>query len=178
MTRSFLRFQPGKILKFIIAMIIVVVLVYPVWWVLCIVFAKTGISVTGQIHIFPTSIIAGVDKIVDIFRTTVIAKAYFNSLAYVFFQVFGVLLLSSMAAFEFSINEFPGKRFLFILALVSLMVPGIVVLIPSILACGKDTLAKYHPGSGCARAGIGFRSVCNDPIHGKSSTRAFRCRSN
>ena len=137
MTRSFLRFQPGKILKFIIAMIIVVVLVYPVWWVLCIVFAKTGISVTGQIHIFPTSIIAGVDKIVDIFRTTVIAKAYFNSLAYVFFQVFGVLLLSSMAAFEFSINEFPGKRFLFILALVSLMVPGIVVLIPQYLLVAK-----------------------------------------
>jgi multiple sugar transport system permease protein len=133
MTRSFSKISPGNIVRFIISMVVLVVLVYPVWWVVCIVFAKSGVSVTGHLQLYPTSLIAGIDKIIDVFHTTVIGKAYVNSLAYVFFQVLGVLLLSSMAAFEFSINEFPGKRFLFMLALVSLMVPGIVVLIPQYL---------------------------------------------
>lgn len=137
MTRLFSKISPNKIVKWIIGMIILIVLVYPVWWVVTIVFAKSGVSVTGHLQLYPTSIIAGINKIVDVFQTTNIAKGYVNSLAYVFFQVLGVLFLSSMAAFEFSINEFPGKRFLFMLALVSLMVPSIVILIPQYLLVAK-----------------------------------------
>lgn len=118
-------------------MIILILLVYPIWWVVCIVFAQSGVSVTGHLQIYPTSIIAGINKFIDVFNTTNIARGYVNSLLYVFFQVLGVLLLSSMAAFEFSLNEFPGKRFLFMLALVSLMVPTIVVLIPQYLLVAR-----------------------------------------
>jgi multiple sugar transport system permease protein len=121
------------ILKWIIGMIILIVMVFPVWWVFSLVFSEPGVSVTINPHLYPTSISAGIYKIIDIFQSTTIARAYVISFAYVTIQVVGVLLLCSMAAFEFALQEFPGKKILFMVALVALMVPSIVVLIPTYL---------------------------------------------
>ena len=133
MVRLFHGMTPSKIIKWIIGMIIVFVMVFPIYWVLCIVFADPGVSIAVNPYLYPTSLTAGINKIIGIFRETTIARAYVNSLGYVFFQVLGVLLICSMAAFEFALHDFPGKRVLFLIALLALMVPGIVVLIPTYL---------------------------------------------
>ena len=50
---------------------------------------------------------------------------------YAIVQIVGMLLVCSMAAFEFGLFKFPGKDVLFLLALSALMVPGVVTLIPT-----------------------------------------------
>ncbi len=125
--------KPAATGKWIIGMIILFIMVFPVWWVFCIVFSEPGASITVNPYLYPASFSAGIKKIVDIFQTTEIARAYVISISYVVIQVLGVLLICSMAAFEFAMHEFPGKRILFLIALVALMVPNIVVLIPTYL---------------------------------------------
>jgi len=46
-------------------------------------------------------------------------------------QIVGMLLVCSMAAYEFGLFMFPGKDFLFLIALSALMVPSVVNLIPT-----------------------------------------------
>ncbi len=137
MTRIFNRMKPLTIGKWIISIIILLVMVFPIWWVFCIVFSKPGVSVTINPYLYPASMTAGIKKIIGVFQATAIARAYLVSIGYVVIQVTGVLFLSSMAAFEFALHEFPGKRILFLVALAALMVPSIVVLIPTYLLVVK-----------------------------------------
>lgn len=133
MGRFFHRMKPGTIGKWIVSLIILIVMVFPIYWVFCIVFTKPGVSITIDPYLYPNSIIAGIKKITYVFQNTPLATGYLNSILYALVQVGGVLLLCSLAAFEFALYDFPGKQVLFVLALVSLMVPSIVVLIPTYL---------------------------------------------
>src|ERR1700688_996032 len=48
---------------------------------------------------------------------------FFNSLLYTTVVVFGVILTASMAAYAFSRLRFPGRNFLFILLISTMMIP-------------------------------------------------------
>jgi len=48
---------------------------------------------------------------------------FFNSLLYTTIVVFGVILAASMAAYAFSRLQFPGRNFLFILLISTMMIP-------------------------------------------------------
>jgi multiple sugar transport system permease protein len=108
-------------------------MVFPIWWVVNIVFSQPGVSVTVNPHLFPTSLTEGIKKFIKIFNETTILRSFFNSIAFVLLQILGVLILCSMAAFEFALFRFPGKRFLFFFALLALMVPTAVTLVPTYL---------------------------------------------
>ena len=57
-------------------------------------------------------------------------KAYWNSIFIAVMTTLGVLVSSTMAAFAFSRLEFRGRGALFVLILMSLMVPGSFLMIP------------------------------------------------
>jgi multiple sugar transport system permease protein len=102
-----------------------------------VVFSKSGVPVSINPRLYPSSISAGIANIAQVLTDSSILHAYFVSTVYVLCQVAGILFLSSMAAFEFSLYDFPGKRFLFMLALLSLMIPAAVTLIPTYLLVVK-----------------------------------------
>jgi ABC-type glycerol-3-phosphate transport system permease component len=56
-----------------------------------------------------------------------------NSLKISLISVFGQLLTCSMAAFIFAVMRFPGRNLLFLVLLVTLMVPGQVTIIPQFI---------------------------------------------
>ena len=56
-----------------------------------------------------------------------------NSVKIAVISVVGQLLTCSMAAFIFAVVRFPGRNFLFVLLLVTLMVPGQVTVIPQFI---------------------------------------------
>ena len=64
-------------------------------------------------------------------------RAYSNSLLYCFFSIIGTLALCSMAAYEFALFDFPGKKMMFPVILLSLMVPTAVTLIPTYLLVAR-----------------------------------------
>jgi len=116
--------------RWVLAIFWVVVAVFPLWYTFSVVFSPPGVPVTQQF--FPSSISAGLEKINAVLTQTNlnIIKASLVTTLYSALQVVGMLLVTSLAAYEFALFDFPGKNFLFLLALSSLMMPTVVTLIP------------------------------------------------
>lgn len=128
---------PSQVIKWIVAMIILVVMVFPIWWMINVVFTEPGVPISINPRLYPSSLSAGIANISQVLSDSSILHAFLVSICYVVFQVIGILLLSSMAAFEFALFNFPAKRFLFLLALLSMMIPAAVTLVPTYLLVVK-----------------------------------------
>ncbi|MBM6595123.1 carbohydrate ABC transporter permease [Microvirga pudoricolor] len=128
-----LPFSGWALLKWITAACIAIVAVFPIWWMVNVVFAEPGTPVSLNPRLYPTSFSAGISKILMIMQETDYMKAYYVSVAYSLLTIAGVLIIGSMAAFEFALFEFPGKRILFATVMLSLMVPTAVTIIPTYL---------------------------------------------
>lgn len=127
------RITIWTVLKWTVAILIAVIAIFPVWWMVNVVFSLPGEPVSINPRLWPTSMSAGVDKIRMIFAETGYMRAYGVSLAYAGLTIFGVLFVGSLAAFEFALFEFRGKRVLFAVILLSLMVPTAATIIPTYL---------------------------------------------
>jgi multiple sugar transport system permease protein len=127
------RMTIWTVLKWAVAIMIAVIAVFPVWWMVNVVFSLPGEPVSINPRLWPTSMSAGIDKIRMIFAETGYMRAYGVSLVYAGLTIFGVLLVGSLAAFEFALFEFRGKNALFAVILLSLMVPTAATIIPTYL---------------------------------------------
>lgn len=122
-----------RFLKWVVAICVAIVAVFPIWWMVNVVFADPGTPVSINPRLYPTSLSSGLSKIQMILTETQYLRAYFVTIAYALLTILGVLFIGSMAAFEFALFDFPGKRILFGLVMLSLMVPTIVTIIPTYL---------------------------------------------
>jgi len=129
--RKLRRFTLWTALKWALAIAIALVAVFPIWWMINVVFAQAGEPVSLNPRLWPTSFSAGLDKIQTIFAETGYLRAYGISILYALLTIAGVLLVGSLAAFEFSLFEFPGRKILFGVVLLALMVPTAVTIIPT-----------------------------------------------
>lgn len=130
---SLSRVTPWTVAKWTAALCIAVVAVFPIWWMFNVVFADPGVPVSLNPRLYPTSLSAGISNIQRVLTETGYLRAYYVSVAYTILTIAGVLLVSSMAAFEFALFDFPGKRILFAIVMLSLMVPMAATLIPTYL---------------------------------------------
>ena len=129
--RKLRRFTVWTALKWVLAIAIALLAVFPIWWMINVVFAQAGEPVSLNPRLWPTSLSAGIDKIQTIFAETGYLRAYGISILYALLTIAGVLLVGSLAAFEFSLFDFPGRRLLFGVVLLALMVPTAVTIIPT-----------------------------------------------
>lgn len=127
------RVSIWTVLKWAIAIFVAVIAIFPIWWMLNVVFAIPGEPVSINPRLFPTSLSAGFAKINTVLTETEYFRAYMVSITYALLTIAGVLLFGSMAAFEFALFEFPGRRILFAVVMLSLMVPTAVTIIPTYL---------------------------------------------
>ncbi|MDB5660239.1 MAG: carbohydrate transporter rane protein 2, family [Cypionkella sp.] len=121
------------VLKWALAILIALIALFPIWWMVNVVFSMPGEPVSLNPRLWPTSLSAGIEKIRVIFTETEYLRAYGISLIYAVLTIAGVLTFGSLAAFEFSLFDFPGRRILFGIILLSLMVPTAVTIIPTYL---------------------------------------------
>ncbi len=111
---------------------------FPIWWMFNIVFSEPGIPIAINPRLYPTSLTAGIENIkAGACHEAHVIDAYMHSLEYSFLTIIGSLLLTSMAAFEFALFEFPGKKYLFGIILLALMIPTAVTLVPTYLLVAK-----------------------------------------
>lgn len=120
----------SSILRWTLALLWVVIAVFPLWYTFSVVFSPAGVPVTQQFY--PSSLSAGIEKVTAVLTQTNlnIVKASLVTFLFAMLQVVGMILITSLAAYEFALFNFPGKNFLFLLALSSLMMPTVVTLIP------------------------------------------------
>jgi multiple sugar transport system permease protein len=125
------RVTVGNVAKWAVALIWFVVTVFPIWWMFNIVFTDPGSPIALNPRLYPSSLTAGISNIGTVVFESLFLRSYLVSLAFAVVQIVGMLLVCSMAAFEFGLFKFPGKEFLFLVALSALMVPSVVTLIPT-----------------------------------------------
>jgi multiple sugar transport system permease protein len=131
------RVSFGGFVKWTLAILFLIIAVFPLWWMFNIVFSEPGIPIATNPRLFPTSITAGIENIQQVLSEAHVVDAYFHSLTYSFLTILGTLLLTSMAAYEFALFEFPGKKILFGLILVALMIPAAVLVVPTYLLVAR-----------------------------------------
>ena len=68
-----------------------------------------------------------------------------NSVIVAVFTVLGTLLFCSMVGYALAKLEFPGKRLVFVLVLLTLMVPGVVTFIPLFVVVSQLGLVNTYP---------------------------------
>jgi len=131
--RSVRRIPVWTVLKWALALIVAAIALFPIWRMINVVFALPGEPVSINPRLWPPSVPAGIDKIQLIFTETDYLHAYGVSLSYAVLTIAGVLLIGSLAAFEFALFAFPGRGLLFGIVMLSLMVPTAVTIIPTYL---------------------------------------------
>ncbi|MGW8482575.1 carbohydrate ABC transporter permease [Microbacterium sp. NPDC055903] len=85
------------------------------------------------------------DNFVTWFTRLDFGTFFFNSVVVAFFTVAGTLLFCSMVGYALAKLEFPGKGLLFVLVLVTLMVPGVVTFIPLFVVISNLGLVSTYP---------------------------------
>lgn len=101
---------------------------FPIWILFCGTFSKDTENLVNVV--LPSSFSNGVAKITEAIQTVNIGAATIDTLVYTGFTVLGILIISSLAAYEFTFYQFPGKKFLFGLVMVSMMLPQILYIVP------------------------------------------------
>ena len=107
------------------------------WLVVCLLPFTQLISVTfstadrGMVSTFyPNSLAAGIENIQAALEQTGLAPSVLQTLIYVSVTIVGMLLVSSLAAFELACFRFPGRDLIFLVILSSMMLPMITYIIP------------------------------------------------
>lgn len=131
------RLTFGSIITWIFAVLFLIMALFPIWWMFNIVFSPPGIPIAINPRLYPSSISSGIENIKAVLSEAHVLEAYLHSLEYSFLTIIGSLLLTSLAAFEFALFDFPGKKILFGIILLALMIPTAVTLVPTYLFVAK-----------------------------------------
>lgn len=114
----------------LLAIIILIGMIFPLYWLLNVVFTPSGSTIAITPRFYPTSFSAGIGKIIEVFKLGPFGRAFFVTSLYALVQILGMLIITSMASYEFALFDFPGKNILFLLALSAMMVPQAVTILP------------------------------------------------
>jgi ABC-type glycerol-3-phosphate transport system permease component len=105
-----------------------VVMLFPLAWTLS-TSLKTLEKITSvRIELIPDPIAWW--NYIELFRVTPILAQFFNTMTIVVPVMLGCIVTSSFVAYGFARTTFPGRDFLFLLVLSTMMIPGVVTLIP------------------------------------------------
>jgi ABC-type glycerol-3-phosphate transport system permease component len=104
------------------------VLMIPFFWML-----STSLKPLDEVYVYPIIWIPSEivwSNYTDVFKNVPFGRYLYNSVYISVFAIIGNLLGSSLAAFSFARMRYPGKNFLFLVMLSTLMVPAWVTMIP------------------------------------------------
>jgi len=132
--------------------VITVIAIFPFYWSLITSLRPTGSL--GEISLLPGAMTLEHYKVVFQNPQTPVLRMLLNSLTVTFAGLFTNLFFGSLAAYSFAKIRFRGHKTLFNIMLISMMVPGVITLIPTFLVMLRFPLAGGNNLMG--QGGIGF----------------------
>ena len=102
--------------------------VFPTWWMV-----TSSVKPISRIFAFPPEIIPSHfdwSTYADVFRLQPFAQQYWNSCYIATIVTTGTMAVSSLAGYAFARIKFPGANLLFMVALLGLLIPGEVTIVP------------------------------------------------
>lgn len=101
---------------------------------------STSLKATRQIAKFPPDLIPNPfiwGNYPDVFIYAPFFKYLLNTLFIIIPTVFGAAVVSALAAYAFARMKAPGKNFIFMVLLATMMLPGVVTMIPTYILFAK-----------------------------------------
>jgi len=96
------------------------------------------------IEIIPSD--ATLDNYKNVWKDLPFGKWLFNSVLVTTIQTISNVFFAALAGFTFARLEFPGRKFLFTLLLSSLMIPGIILLVPKFIVLNELSMINSYGG--------------------------------
>ena len=112
----------------LLASIWALVCLFPVWVLFSGTFSLDSSNITRTF--FPNSLSNGIAKCKEALLTIDIATATVHTFIYTGITVIGILMTSSLAAYEFTFSQFPLKKVFFGIMMASMMLPQVLYIIP------------------------------------------------
>ena len=125
----------GKLIIHLVLIVGAIAMILPFLWMILTSLKTIGEATQMPVKIFPGKLQWNNYK--EVIRLLPFAKFYVNTLVMIFWRVVCACLFSSMAAYALARLEFPGKKILFFLVLMQLMIPGQIFIIPQFLLAQK-----------------------------------------
>jgi multiple sugar transport system permease protein len=135
--------RPGRILIYGFLVLAVTATLLPFAWMLLGSFKTQGELLrnpTGWLPEAPT-----LDNYIQWFTGLNIGHFFFNSTVVAVVTVLGNLLFCSMLGYALAKMDFAGKRLLFLLVMITLMVPGVVTFVPLFVMVSSLGLVDSYP---------------------------------
>jgi multiple sugar transport system permease protein len=104
------------------------VMLLPFAWMLSSSFMSTEEVISRPLTWFPSAL--RFENYSRLSEAIPLGRMYLNSMIVTTLTTFGILLTSSLAGYGFAKFQFPGRDFLFLLVLATMMIPFFVVLLP------------------------------------------------
>ncbi len=128
-TRKYGRFTIGRVITLAFLLLLVFIVLVPLFWTL-----GMALKPDSEIYLqnfWPTEL--RFDNFARAFNAVPFFQYVVNTLVYVFFDVGGVVISSTLVAYGFSRFNFRGKRILFLILLSTMMLPEQIVMVPRFL---------------------------------------------
>ena len=119
------------IIKYILLILLAALVMLPILWMVISSFKDTGEIYAKEIVWLPRRM--HWENYADVLNGTYLVRSFFNSLMITIPPVFIGVLTSAMAGYAFAKLTFPGKNVIFTLMFLTLMIPGVVTMIPAYL---------------------------------------------
>jgi multiple sugar transport system permease protein len=121
----------GKALAYLFMSALCFVFLIPFYWLI-----STSLKLRSQVWSFPPQWIPNPvvwSNYTEVFRVSPFLLWVRNTLILVFWNILGSTLSNAAVAFPFARLRFPGRNFLFMLLISTMMIPGPVLMIPTFI---------------------------------------------
>ena len=145
------RDRVNKVIMYVILIIMAFIMLVPfAWMILTAVKTNQEAISVDPFYIFPHNGWHW-ENFVEVWKSYNFVILYKNTLLMIFFRVVCACLTATMAGYAFGRLKFPGKRPLFALVLIQMMVPAQIFIIPQYLMVSKlgmlnTTFGLVFPG--------------------------------
>lgn len=113
---------------YVIATLGGVAMLFPLLWTLSTSLKTPDKIVASRIELIPDPI--AWRNYITLFQRMDVAGQFKNTMIIVSAAIFGALIVCSLVAYGFACIPFPGREFVFMLLLSTMMLPGVVTLVP------------------------------------------------
>ena len=118
----------NKFFVYLVLSLFGISMIFPFLWMLSTSLKEPSQNFTSTLQLWPTPIMWS--NYIEAWHAIPFGKFYLNSIFVAVAVTFGQILTSSMAAYAFARLKFPGRDKLFFAYLATMMIPGMVTLIP------------------------------------------------
>ena len=120
--------RKGIILMTVLATLWLVASLYPLWMIFSATFSADSTNMSTAL--VPDDLNNGWSKVVQAFTALDLGSTLRDTLIFTLIAIAGMAITSSLAAYEFTFFDFPGKKLLFATLMGSMMLPLVLYVVP------------------------------------------------